>query len=59
MSRKQEGVGEEVSQGSGFGEGGSEREVLGGHVVSGRDGVMVMRVLVAVVVAGVVVLARR
>jgi len=49
----------EVSQGVGFGEGGSEREGFGGHVVSGRDGVMVMRVLVAVVVAGVVVLARR
>jgi len=32
---------------------------FGGHVVRGRDGVMVMRVLVAVVVAGVVVLARR
>jgi hypothetical protein len=46
-------------RGSGFGEGGSEREGFGGHVVSGRDGVTVMRVLVAVVVAGVVVLARR
>ena len=45
----------EVSQGSAFGEGGSEREGL----VGGRDGVTVMRVLVAVVVAGVVVLARR
>ena len=51
----------EVSQGSGFGEGGSERDGFGGHVVSGRGGVMVMRVVVvvAVVVAGVVVLARR
>ena len=38
---------------------GSEREALGGHVVSGRGGVMAMRVLVAVVMAGVVVLARR
>jgi hypothetical protein len=31
---------------------------MGGHVC-GRDGVAVMRVMVAVVVAGVVVLARR
>jgi len=30
-----------------------------GHVVCGRGGVMVMRVIVVVVMAGVVVLARR
>jgi hypothetical protein len=32
---------------------------MGGHVVCGRNGVMVMRVIVVVVMAGVVVLARR
>jgi len=32
---------------------------MGGHVVCGRDGVVVMGVMVAVVVAGVVVLVRR
>ena len=41
-----------------------EAEVSGlvmmiGHVVCGRGGVMVMRVIVVVVMAGVVVLARR
>jgi len=45
------------------GRGSGEAEVSGwswgGHVVCGRDGVMVMRVVVVVVMAGVVVLARR
>ena len=59
MSRKQEGVGRRWVRGRGSGEAEVSGRGCGGHVVGGRDGVMVMRVLVAVVVAGVVVLARR
>ena len=59
MEQEQEGIGEVGQSGVGVRGGGSERVVMGGHVVCGRDGVMVMRVMVAVVVAGVVVLARR
>ena len=59
MEQEQGGIGEEAGRSRESGGGGSERVVMGGHVVCGRDGVMVMRGMVAVVVAGVVVLARR
>ena len=59
MSRSREESGRRSVRGRGSGEAEVSGVVMGGHVVCGRDGVMVMRVMVAVVMAGVVVLARR
>ena len=59
MSKEQGGIGGVGQSGVG---GTGKAEVSGWsweHVVSGRDGVMVRQVIVAVVMAGVVVLARR
>ena len=60
MSREWEwGVRKGSRKESGSGDAEVSGVVRGGHVICGRDGVVVMWVIVAVVVAGVVVLARR